>query len=234
MAAPVFEAAGTYLAQETASPAVTVPSGTAAGKLVAVSMFVDGAALTPTPDAGFADAEGAPSQIAAGSGAHSLFVWVKRLTGADAGTYTFALGASRYVEAVATLYSPVVAAGTPFDSPTDTATDIASNTVTPAVDVTTLGPDRLVVWAATNWSGGTWTAPASPAGFVKRAQGGFGLVTICDAPFPTEGSTGPVTGSCTGSDKRCVWMGALVGTTSAAVPGPPLVRRPLMGALLQL
>lgn len=232
MAAPSFVSAGAYLDGSDTSAPVAVPSGTAAGRVALVTMFLDGNAQTVTPASGFAAAEGIPSQITGVSGAHSLFVWWKRLTGSESGPWTFTWGSSAYREAIATLYTDVVAVGTPFDSPTDAAQDNAGGTVTPAVDVTTLGPDRLLIWAATNWSGGTWTAPT---GFTKRAQDAGGVFTTCDDAFLTEANTGAVTGSCTGSDKRCAWMGALIGTTSAAsATAPPFVRRPSLGALLQL
>ncbi|MEV0993420.1 hypothetical protein [Nonomuraea sp. NPDC050202] len=215
MALPSFVAAGAYLEGSAANAPVAIPSGTAAGRVAVVSMFIDGAAVTVTPAPGFQAAEGSPSQIAAGSGAHSLHVFWKRLSGSEAGTWTFSWGTSRYREAIACLYDDVVASGVPFDSPTDTAQDLGNSTATPPVDVTTAGADRRLVWAATNWGGGTWTIPPSPAGFVKRAQGGAGVFTVCDAPFAAAGSTGDVIGTCTGNDKRCVWLGALIGTTSA-------------------
>lgn len=216
MAEPSFVAAGTYLAGSAANAAVAVPAGTADGRFVAVTLFMDGAALSPapTPPAGFQVAPGAPILIASGSGAHSLYVWWKRLTGADAGTYTFTWTGSRYREAIATLWQDVVATGDPWDLPTDWATDLTSATVTPPVDVTSLGPDRRLIWAATNWGGGTWTAPS---GFTKRAQGGAGVHTICDRSWPTASNTGNITGTCTGNDKRHAWLGALIGTTPDAV-----------------
>lgn len=211
MTAPSFVAAGTYLSGSAASAAVAVPSGTAAGRLAIVSMFLDGNVQTVTPPAGFFEAENSPSQITGVGGAHGLHVFWKRLTGADAGTWTFTWPSSTYREAIATLYQDVVATGTPFDSPTATAQDTANGTVSPAVAVTSLGPDRLLVWGGTNWAGGTWTAPT---GHTKRAQGGAGVFTITDGAWPVASATGPVSGSCTGNNKRTAWLGALIGTTA--------------------
>ncbi|WP_188188037.1 hypothetical protein [Nonomuraea sp. SYSU D8015] len=231
MAAPAFEAAGAAVVDILASADIAAPEGTAAGKLVLVTMFLDGDALTVTPAAGFTAAEGIPSQITGVSGSHSLYVWWKRLTGADLGPYTFSWGTDRYVETFSTLYNNVVASGTPFDSPTDTAQDTANDTVTPAVDVTSLGPDRLLVWGGTNWAGGAWTQPTSFASRYNTA----GVVSLADRSWPTAGNSGPVTGTCTGSDKRTAWLGAMIGTTGgAAAAASPPSRRPGMGALLQL
>ncbi|WP_214103243.1 hypothetical protein [Acrocarpospora catenulata] len=218
MAQPAFEAAGTYLTGSGTSAAVAVPSGVANGKIVIVTIFINSGTAAITPAAGFAPAEGSPSAITAGGGNHALHVFWKRATAADAGTYTFSWTGSIVREAIATLYNNCVASGNPFDSPTSTAQDTGSGSVTPAVNVTTAGPDRRLIWAATNWAGGTWTAPTS---FTRRAQGGNGNFTTCDAPFPTQGASGNVTGSATGSDKRCAWLGALIGTTSGAPDRPP-------------
>ncbi|MFB4265328.1 hypothetical protein [Nonomuraea sp. GTA35] len=218
MAAPTFVAAGAYLDGSAATAAVAVPAGTSAGRFVVVSLFMDGAALAvnPTPPSGFQSAPNTPVQIPSGSGNHSLYVWGKRLTGADSGTYDFTWTGSRYREAQAFLYQNVIASGDPWDLPVDTAIDLVSSTVTPPVDVTTLGPDRLLVWTATCWAGGTWTAPT---GHTKRMQGGAGVITLTDRAWPAASNTGAITGTVTGSDKRVVWLGALIGTTSDGAAG---------------
>lgn len=211
---PSFVSAGTYLDNTSTTAAVAVPAGALADMVAVVGMYLDGAVITVTPPTGFVEAAGSPVALPAGGGAHSLRVWYKRLTGADSGTYDFTWGSSRYHEAQAVLYKDV-AAGDPFEVTTDTALDLGNSTVSPPVSLITGGANRLLVWAGTNWGGGTWSAPASPAGFVKRAQGGFGLYTIADAPFPTAGDTGDVSGTNTGSDKRTAWIGALIGTPAS-------------------
>lgn len=234
MAAPLFVAAGAHLDGTAASASIAVPAGTSAGRVVVVSMYLDGVALAvnPTPAVDFAPVEGCPVQIASGGGTHSLYKWWKRCTATDTDPYVFTWAEARYREAEVTLWQNVVATGTPWDSPTGAAFLITNSATTPPVSVTTLGPDRTLIWSGTNWSGGTWTAPA---GFTKRVQSSFGLITECDGPFPTAGPTGPVSGTCSASDKTCAWMGALIGTTGAATAtAPPPPRRPRMGALLQL
>jgi hypothetical protein len=218
MAQPAFESAGTYLSGSDTSAAVAVPAGVASGKIVVVTIFLNSGTAAITPAAGFAAAQNSPSAIPSGGGNHALHVFWKRATGADTGTYTFTWTGTIVREAIATLYNNCVATGTPFDSPTNAAQDTASGTVTPAVSISTAGPDRLLIWGGTNWAGGTWTAPT---GFTKRAQDGDGNFTICDRGFPTQGSSGSVTGTCTGSDKRTAWLGALIGTTTAAPARAP-------------
>lgn len=216
MAEPTYISSGTYFDGASTSPAFAVPAGTSAGRVVLIPIFIDGNPLpsNPTPPAGFALAPGMPVQIPATSGSHSLYLYWKRLTGSDAGTYAFTLPASRYLEAQAHLYDNVVASGTPFDPSPGAAFETTNSTTTPVVSCTSAGPDRRLIHTATNWAGGTWTAGT---GHTKRMQGGAGVITLTDRSWPTAGPTGNVTATCTGSDKRNAWLGALIGTTPDAV-----------------
>ncbi|RBQ21617.1 hypothetical protein DP939_02590 [Spongiactinospora rosea] len=217
MAEPSYVAIGGYVAETGVQAAVPVPPGAAAGMAIVVGMFMDGPplAVPPTMPPGFEVPENAPVQIPSGAGTHSLYVWIKRLTGSDGGTYTFTWGEERYQESQAILYRDVATTGPLFDSPTDSAADTAAITTSPPVEVTSAGPDRRLVWLSTNWSGGTWTAPT---GFTRRVQGGAQIWSAADRSWPTAGATGSVVGSCTGSDRRTAWLGALRGTTSDSTP----------------
>lgn len=231
MAEPSFVASGAYLEGSGTSAAVAVPAGTAAGRVALVAIFMDGnpLAVNPTPPTGFALAPGAPVQIPATSGSHSLYLYWKRLAGADAGTWTFTWAEGRYREAQAHLYTDVVATGTPFDPSPGAAFDTTSSTITPAVSCASAGPDRRLIFTATNWGGGTWTAPTS---HTKRMQGGAGVITLTDRSWPTASSTGSVTATCTSSDKRNAWLGALIGTTpdSSGISGELAASLPALGA----
>ncbi|PZG53131.1 hypothetical protein C1I98_06125 [Spongiactinospora gelatinilytica] len=217
MAEPSFLAVGGYAAATATQAAVPVPPGAQAGMAVVVGMFMDGPPLAVAPSMlpGFAAAEGAPVQISDGAGTHSLYVWIKRLTAADTGTYDFGWSEERYQESQAVLYRDVAATGLLLDSPTDSAWSTDAITTSPPVEVTSVGPDRRLVWASTNWSGGEWTAPT---GFTRRVQDGAQIWSLADRSWPTAGATGAVVGSCTGSDRRTAWLGALRGTTSDSTP----------------
>jgi len=213
--APTYVSAGAYLDGSAANAPVPVPGSTAAGRVAIVGIYMDGAQLgvNPTPPTGFTLVEGAPCVV---TGNHTVYAYWKRLTGADAGTWTWTWIGSRYREACAVLYDNVIATGTPFDSPTSKAIDaVGAGTVTPAVNVTSLGPDRRLIWLSSCWSGGTWT---EPTGHTKRVQAGAGLFTLTDRSWPTASATGSVTGSVTNADKMTAWLGALIGTTSASTP----------------
>lgn len=189
--------------------------------MVVFGLFLDGAAQTVTPpDGTWFEAENSPQNVTGGS--HGLHVFWHRATGSESGTYgNFTWGSSTYRSGFATRWDNVVASGTPFDSPTGGAQDNANSTTTPAVSTTSLGPDRQDVFYGTNWSGGTWTAPTS---FTKQREGTDQVIVLCTHDHPTAGSTGSTTATCTGSDKRTAWIGALIGTTPSTVAVGPVSR----------
>lgn len=208
MVAPTWEAAGALLESSTGTPAIAVPAGVEAGTIVTVSMFLDSTASVTGIPTGFAECEGSPLSIVAGSGSHSLVTFWKRATGSDSGTYDFTLSGSTFVHGYSERFGGCVASGNPWDLGADTAQELASTTDTPPVDITTLGPDRLVVWRATDWSVSTWTPPS---GFDERVDTGFGLLTSATKTQAAAGATGNVVGTATAADKHNVWMAALKG-----------------------
>jgi hypothetical protein len=91
----------------------------------------------------------------------------------------------------------------------------------PAVTVTTTGSDRLLVWSATNWSGGAWTPPTS---FTERRDSGDEVMTSADLAQAGAGSSGSITGTCVGNDRRTAFLGALLPVAGSSAPvGFPLV-----------
>lgn len=152
MVAPAWEAKGADISDTTGAPNLPVPVGAASGKISVVSMFINGGATTVTAaPAGFDVVPGTP--VTASN--HSLIKYWKRLTGADAGTYDFTLSASVFVEGAAELFTDCIAAGNPFDAGEDFAIGEDFASISPSVDITTLGIDRLILHSATCWSGGT-------------------------------------------------------------------------------
>lgn len=216
MAAPAWASTGTYFENSSSAPAFAVPSGVASGDVIVIPMYLDGTTTITAMASGFAHATGSPSGLSVGGGSHSVNVVWKRATGADSGTYTFTLSGSTFVCGSALRFTSAVASGDPWDV-TNAAQDAANSTVTPAVSVTTTGPDRLLVFAGSCWAGGTWTAPG---GFAERVDSGFGLITADDKAQAAAGSSGSVSATCTGSDKRCAWLGALIGTTTTGSRAP--------------
>lgn len=212
MAAPVFESAGTIVQGGTRSSfAADVPAGVVANDVILVGFFHDGATnQTITPPAGFTAAPNMPINASN----HRLHLWWKRATGGvgedlDLGTYTFSWATAVYCEARALRYSGCVTIGNPFETDTGTAFNNTNSTTSPAVSTTTDAAGRLIVHGATNWAGGTWTAPT---GYTKRVQGNDGLFTVSDVAQAVAGSTGSVTATSTGSDKMTAFIGSLIPT----------------------
>ena len=212
MTAPAYASSGTYRATTGSTGSFAVPSGVVADDIVIVVFYLDVQATTVTAmPSGFAHLDGSPVTSAAPFN-HSLIIAGKRATGADAGTYDFTFSGSQYHEGQAHRFTGVTTSGAFVDTPSGTATSSASSNTTPAVSMTTLGADRLVLHCATCWAGGTWTAPA---GYTKRQQGGAGLSTLADVSQAAAGSTGSITATISNADKRAAWIGALIPVPSA-------------------
>jgi len=216
MGIPAYGSTGTHLFGTSSSANFAVPASVAADDIIIIPIYVDGSATITALASGFAHAEGSPASLPAGGGQHSLAVVWKRATGADTGTYDFTLSTSIYRAGSAIRYTGCVTSGSPWDSPTSTATSTANDTVTPAVSITTAGADRLLIFAATNWAGGAWTPPT---GFTERMDTGDQIHTEDDKGQASAGSSGSVTATCAGSDKRIAFLGALIGASAGTPVG---------------
>lgn len=228
MASPAFGSAGTQLQTTTATPQVDVPDSVAANDIVVVTAFIDGALPTITLATGFAHAGDSPTEvIPVGGGRHSIMVAWRRATGSEntANTYDFTLSGSTYVNAQAIRYTGAVASGDPWDV-TNSAVGDVNGTTSPAVSDTTTVPDTLLVWAATNWSGGAWTPPTQGGTWTERRDSGDAVCTVADLAQAAAGATGSITGSCVGNDRRTAWLGALKSTNSAGAASGAWQRRP--------
>jgi hypothetical protein len=230
MAAPSPAAVGANFDGTTAAPAIAAPSGVVANSLVVVCMFLDGAAKTVTPPAGWAAVENTPVNVTGGS--HGMHVFWHRAAGSESGPYTFTWTGDTYCDGFAIRFTDVVTTGTPFDSPTGAAesNDFGTN-ISPAVSTTSLGPDRCDLWVSTNWSGGAWTPPA---GYTEQRESTAQILTAATLAHPVQGSTGSVTGTCASSDRRTAFIGAIIGTTAASAPAAgmsPIAFHPGKGPL---
>lgn len=212
MAAPTLGAVGTQRTGSTASPAFAAPTGVGSTSIVIIAFFNDTAAtISAFPDASWQHAPGSP--VTNGT-SHQLNVVWARNPAATGGTYTFTMSANVYSEGGAIRYEGCVTSGSPWDANSGTGTakafDGTNGTVSPAVSMTTLGADELLIHAATCWAGGTWTPPSVGGTWTKELGANVGLVTEADKAQAVAGSTGSVTASVTNSDKRSAWLGALV------------------------
>lgn len=219
MAGPTFGASGTATGGGTRSTiSLAAPASVVADSVVVAVIFVDGGTNQNPTLAGWAHVTGSP--VAASD--HQLYVLWHRATGSEAGPYGFVLNTSQYCEGQVHRLDGVTTSGDPFEAAnTATVGSGAGTNATPNVAVTTLGADRLLLHAATNWSGGTWTPPASPAGFTKRQQiAPDGISTLATAAFASAGSTGNVSATSTGAGRATALLAAFVGASVAVDPPP--------------
>lgn len=202
MPLPVFGSAGTYGVGTSTSVALVVPSGVAVDHVLFVHLSLESSgANTVTPPAGFTELTPTPSTTRS---IHTLHVFWKRATAADSGTYTFTWSTSCYFEGLATRYTGCITTGTPIEEYTSASRSTAA-TVTPAVSLTSLSIDRLLVFGASNWASGSWT---QPTGFTSR--GTASVVYVATRDWPTASATGDVTATCSASNDENATLLALI------------------------
>jgi hypothetical protein len=232
VAAPAYGTSGAWGSTGTTTLNLAVPASVASGDIIVAAFF------TVTGPAGFAHAPNSPRTVNAGGGGnHSVNVLWKRASAADSGTYAFTLSAGGYAEGQAHRFTSCIASGNPWDGNTASTGDggATNSTTTPAVSFTTTGPDELFFSAGTNWSGGAWTPPT---GFTEITDNAADLTADYKVQA-SAGSSGTVQATCAGNDKVGAWLGALIGTTTAAgsLPSPvtpSTVSRPVSGSSLVL
>jgi len=221
VAIPVHVGTGTYQnstgsTDTTATPAI--PAGTAADHIAIVTIYKENTAAV-TPPAGFTAVTNSPITTTAPTG---QYVYWKRLTGADSGTYSFSWTGGAWRAASCSIFSGCVTSGTPTEihSANFSNTNV---TTTPAVSGSTADVDRLLVWSATNFQFGTWTMPTS---FTNRS-GGTPPIPMATGTLgqAAAGATGSLTGSCSVAGATTAFLFALIPVGAAVVQPPPQFSR---------
>ena len=213
MAPPVHASSQTLaVASGRTSVAIPVPASVAAGDLILVHIIKENTAAI-TPPAGFT----LKSQVTAGSGSQQSVYW-KYATGADAGTYTFSWTGSTFAGGSSHRITASVGSGDPYDV-FDHEVAAGASTSSPAVQFTTTGVDRLLVWHAMAENGSAvWT---QPTGFTEVLQSSNQSTAWKN--HLTAIDTGALTGSDGNSDLKTAFMGAVLPVAAAAAPPPILV-----------
>lgn len=198
-----YGASGAAFTDSGSSVAIAAPAGVVADSVVVATLYLDGATdQNVTAPAGWAAAASTP--VATNN--HRAYIFWHRAAGPESGPYVFTWDASVFREGQAHRYDNVITTDVPFDTGVAAASENTSSSSSPAVSITTTGPDRVLVHVATCWSGGTWTPPA---GFTRRQQTPVGLITLGDAAQAAAGSSGSVVATTTTSERRTAWLGAL-------------------------
>jgi len=240
MAAPSIRSLGTVTSGSTGTPSFAEPAGAVADDVIACIWFQDDARTSiGTPPTGFAQATDAPqanNPLTGSSPDHSLQVYVGRRSAVGAGPYTFTVvpgtgGTTPFCEgrAVAIQDVPTTVAS-PFTEAADgNTTGSTSSTTAPAVSATSLGPDRLALYAATNWNGGAWT---EPSGYTEQWDANNRIATFDSLTLTTAQTTSPQA-VCAGNNRMNAWVGIFPSATAdLPTAGPPRIPLHLLQLLL--
>lgn len=193
-----------------ATCAIPVPAGATAGDIAVAFVHLE-ATGTITPPSGWnATAKWDSGLI----GTHArATVWWKRLTGADSGTYSFAIPNTGHAGGC-TLFSGRLASGDPFEA---VSTNTATSTVVTCAALSPAAAGDDLYGAASSYAGGAWTPPS---GMTERVDSD---VDQNSADNVAAGSTGTKTFTCTGAGEIFGFLGALLPDTGGGSPIPPFL-----------
>lgn len=205
MAAPAFANAGTYYAPGGTGTSHVVPAPSSVGSLdiVLVHIYIESNTAV-TPPGGFTEIPTAPFTSGPTTGQRAF--WAR---GPGGSTYTFSTGSAVFREASATRWTGCITTGTPYDSGAgapNSAQRSSNGATTPAVSLTTQGPERRLVWSAGAVSvSNPWTPPSGFTEHVDQAE-----LTIASDDQPTAGATGSITGTANASSFQTAFLIALI------------------------
>lgn len=201
----VFETVSSISEGNGSSASIPVPTGVQEDDIIIAGIYKENTDSVTRPT-GFSEIGTFPRTTGTVT---SLHLFWKRATGNDSGSYSFSWSGSVWRGAAAMRISGVRKTGNPHEA-FDTANRSSNSVTTPAVSVTTLGPDRLLVWAGTNYADTTWTPPS---GFTERYDGD--VLSFATADRSSAGPTGNITGQSANSSYQNAFLLALVPESSA-------------------
>lgn len=231
--AVAFGSAGTYYPDTSASAQnapFAVPTGVAAGDIIIYEMvwYTGGGATigTLTLPSGFANVMSgtAPVMSVTGAGADNFDVYLfwKRATGADTGTYTASwTGTSNVATGQCFRYTGVAATGNPFDGTPATLVNSTASTARGPVSLTTATANTLLLYWSFNMN--TTGGFSGPTAFSAERGTSQGQSSLKDLARATAGS-GTAVSSTTNSSVGGAVLLALASVVSASF-GEPRWRR---------
>lgn len=188
------------------SVAIAVPSGAAVGDIAVVGLYKENTAAV-TPASGFTQKA---ALTTSGTARGTLYVFWKRLTAADSGTYTFnGWTGNPFVGGACALFSGRIASGDPFDGTVGTAeSTTAVSTLNVSTSPTGANGDAVGMW--TNFNGGaTWSPPTN---YTERVD--TNVITLDTRDAVASGTTGNVSATATISDFEKAFLGVLAVASS--------------------
>lgn len=206
------------------TPSVTVPAGVTAGDIVIIAVGFDlqAAAFDPADlPSGFTEL----SETDITADGHTAWVGWKRLTGADAGTYTFgSVGTAADWVCQAFAFSgrhatnpPVISADSVQNTPQSPPVTVTANGVTAV-----LGDDLLWISAPDVTSSGSGNGHTPPATYTEAEDGELAWANLSGAykENVSAGATGTVAGTFAMSADTAGWAAWLIRIPLADA-GPP-------------
>ncbi len=195
---------------------VPVPAGAASGDIAVVGIYKENTAAITTVPSGFTLKT---SLTTSGTTRGTLYVYWKRLTGADAGTYNFAWSGNTFRGAVSGLWSGRAGAGDPFDGTVGAAENAAiATTLNVSTSPAAANGDAVGIW--TNFTGGNAYTP--PTNYTERQD--LDVITLDTRDAVASGSTGSIsaTSNVSGFQKAFLGVLAAAGGTDAT-PAPAVI-----------
>lgn len=202
-------------AASASSCASSVPAGAAVDDIAVAFLETWNAAVTSlVPPSGFTQKGTAGSNgctFSSGDGQARNYVFWKRLTAADSGSYTFSWSGAKWSTLQVMLFSGCITTGDPFDA---TATPVAGTfgSVT-SMSLTTTDAAGALLYTIYNDSSGTHTPPT---GFTETAD-----VDSASMAYKLATATGSITvsgASVSSSSSAGAWAGALLSDGGGGAP----------------
>ena len=201
------------------SAAIPVPGSSAAGLVAVVGLYMEStAAVTAPAEFGAAKADLQTSAATRGR----LVVYSKKLTAADAGTYTFSWTGATFCAGVCAFFSG--RASDAFDGTPGTAESVAAvTTLNVSTSPSAENGDAVGLWTNFNGGGGF----TQPTNYTERQD--VIVITVDTRDAVVSGTTGSVTATHSISDFMKAFLGVLApdaaGPVQSARPGLTWERR---------
>lgn len=222
---PTFGEAGTWRADTnpaSSTPAFAVPANVASGDIVVIHFRYNSSGSnaigTITPPSGFENIMGAGSNspivsiTGAGSDNRQYFVFWKRATAADTGTYSFSwTGTATVTPGVAVRYTGGAPSGNPWDDTPGTSAHTSATTTRGPVSISPASTDTLLIFGQSNQN--TSGGDTAPSGFSANRSGSQGQFALFDKAQAASGTSGSLSGS-TNSSIGVAYVLALRSTAS--------------------
>lgn len=209
-----FRSSSSLAGASGATVVINVPAGAANLDIAVVGIYKESTAAFNVIAPGFTQ-KVALSTSATTRG--SLYVFWKRLSAGDTGTYTFSWTGSVFRAAAAGLWSGRTTSGDPFDGTVGTAENtVASTTLNVSTAPAAALGDAVGMW--TNFNGGaSWTVPTN---YTQRVA--LPVIALETRDAVASGSTGNVTATASVSSFMKAFLGVLAPASSAPVKVPPV------------